>query len=170
MSADKNPGRPQACDWLAAALTLTLLATDWFLARGENPVLHWLGITSLLLAVIFAFPPFFLLQKHGKIEEGKSFLYTTRVVDRGLYAIVRHPQYLGYSLLALGLGLRSQHPVALALAALAVTLYYVQTVREEHFCQQQLGPDYEEYLRRVPRFNFVAGIFRYVQTRLSAKK
>jgi len=31
----------------------------------------------------------------GGVKEGESYVKTTRLVDESLYAVVRHPQYLG---------------------------------------------------------------------------
>ena len=115
----------------------------------------------LLVASLFIFWPFYLLAKHG--GKGKSYIQTRIVVDRGLYAITRHPQYLGYIFLACGFALLSQHWVAILLAVIGATFLYLQAVREERYCLVQLGEPYEQYLRRVPRFNVVLGIVRLLQ-------
>ena len=92
-------------------------------------------------------------------------MQTNVVVDRGLYAIVRHPQYLGYMLLVLGFICLFQNPIIGALGALAIALFYGQVVREERHCIQKFGKEYEDYVQRVPRFNFILGIIRVLARR-----
>ena len=160
MSDDKKVRRPQLADWVAALATVGLLAASQFVEHGDNAILKYLGLAVFALAVLFMFGPFFHLSRHGEVEEGKSFVYTTTVVDRGLYAIVRHPQYLGYCLLALGFALVTQHPITLGLALVGITFFYVQMLSEERFLLRQLGAEYEAYMQRVPRTNIVLGIYR----------
>jgi protein-S-isoprenylcysteine O-methyltransferase Ste14 len=88
---------------------------------------------------------------------------TRTIVDQGLYAITRHPQYLGYMFLACGFALLSQHSQVFLLAALGVTFFYLQALKEERYCLARLGEAYSQYLRRVPRFNIVLGIVRLLQ-------
>jgi protein-S-isoprenylcysteine O-methyltransferase Ste14 len=114
----------------------------------------------LLLAGVFIFGPFYLLTKHGGFKDGRTYMQARIVVDRGLYAITRHPQYLGYIFLVCGFALLSQHWVAVVLAFAGATFFYLQTMREERYCLAQFGEPYEQYLRRVPRFNFILGIVR----------
>jgi protein-S-isoprenylcysteine O-methyltransferase Ste14 len=162
MAGERESERPQAFDWLAMAATLALFVGDYFVERGNDEVLSALGAAALILAIVFIFPPFYLLRKHGRVEKGKPFFFTETVVDRGLYAIVRHPQYLGYILLVLGFSLRSQNLLTVAFGCAAIVLFYLQAVSEERFCSGQLGEEYEAYLGRVPRFNFVLGLVRYL--------
>jgi len=156
----ENERRPQAADWIAALATVALLTTSLFVERGDSAPLKYIGLAVFVLAVVFIFGPFFHLSRHGQVEEGKSFVYTTAVVDRGLYAIVRHPQYLGYCLLALGFALVTQHPITLGLALIGIIFFYVQMVNEERFLSKQLGAEYEAYVQRVPRTNILLGIYR----------
>jgi protein-S-isoprenylcysteine O-methyltransferase Ste14 len=155
--------RPKFFAWLASLVTISLILATQLLARGDNAYLRGAGVFLSALAAVFIFTPFVLLRKYGWAEDGKAYMQTRAVVDRGLYAITRHPQYLGYMLLACGFALLSQHWVAVLLAAVGVTLFYVQAVREERYCLAQLEELYQQYLRRVPRFNIVLGIVRLLQ-------
>jgi len=151
---------PKLFAWLASGVTISLIIVTQFLARGDNPYLRGVGVFVLLLAGVFIFTPFYLLTKHGGTKEGKTYMQTEIIVDQGLYAITRHPQYLGYMFLACGFALLSQHWVAVLLAVVGVTFFHLQAVREEKYCLAQIGEPYEQYLRRVPRFNIVLGIMR----------
>jgi protein-S-isoprenylcysteine O-methyltransferase Ste14 len=151
---------PKLFAWIASVVTISQIIVTQFLPRGDNPYLRGAGVFVLVLAGVFIFIPFFLLVKHGRGEDGRTYMQTRAFVDQGLYTITRHPQYLGYVFLAWGFAALSQHWVAVLLAALGTTLFYVQAVREERYCLSQLGEPYEQYLRRVPRFNFILGIVR----------
>ncbi len=115
----------------------------------------------LLLGGVFIFTPFYLFTKHGG-KDGQTYMQARIVVDRGLHAITRHPQYLGYMFLACGFALLSQHWVAVLLAVVGVTFFYLQAVREEGYCLAQLE-SYAQYLGRVPRFNIVLGVIRLLR-------
>jgi len=154
---------PKLFAWLASVVTISLIIVTQFLARGDDPYLRGAGVFVLLLAGVFIFAPFYLLAKHGGIKDDQTYVRARIVVDRGLYAITRHPQYLGYMFLACGFALLSQHWVAVLLAVIGVTLFYLQAVREERYCLAQLGEPYEQYLGRVPRFNLILGIVHLIK-------
>jgi protein-S-isoprenylcysteine O-methyltransferase Ste14 len=163
MSSDEK--RPQALEWIAGMATVALFVADLVVERGTNDGLRLAGIVVLLLAPFFFVPPFFLLKQHGRAETGQSYFCTTRVVDRGVYGVVRHPQYVGYWLLAIGFAMRTQNVVSWVLAVVAVAFFYLQALIEERYCARQLGADYAAYMKRVPRFNFAFGIFRYLRAK-----
>jgi len=151
---------PRLFAWLASAVTISLIIVTQFLARGNNPYLRGAGVLVLILAGVFIFAPFFLFLKHGRIKNGKTYMRTSAVVDQGLYAFSRHPQYLGYMFFACGFALLSQHWATAFLAVVGTALFYFQAIKEEGYCLTRLGEPYAQYLRRVPRFNFVLGIMR----------
>ena len=106
---------------IASVLLVVLLLVTIILPAGENLYLRYTGVFILALAALFMFLPFYYLSKYGQAAKGESYMQSRQVVDRGLYAILRHSQYLGYMLLAGGFALLTQawSPVVLALAACA---------------------------------------------------
>jgi len=156
---------PKLLAWLAAVVTVTLVIAAQFLPRGDNPVLRGTGVFVLLLGGVFIFTPFYLLSKHGGGKADRTYMQAGKVVDQGLYAITRHPQYLGYMFLGCGFALLSQHRAAVLLAIVGNLLFYLQAVLEERYCLTQFGEPYAQYLRRVPRFNILLGILRILQGR-----
>ena len=157
-----QPKPPGLFAWIASGVTLSLIVITQFLPRGDDPYLRGTGVLVLLLGGVFIAAPFYLLAKHGG-QGGQTYMQASVVVDRGLYAITRHPQYLGYVFLAGGFALLSLHWVAILLAVVGATCFYLQAVREERYCLAQLGESYELYLRRVPRFNIVLGVIRLLR-------
>lgn len=154
---------PRLFAWLASLATILLLVATLTLERGGNAYLRVAGVAVLVLSGVFIFAPFLLLSKHGRGQDGATYMRTETVVDRGLYALTRHPQYLGYMLLATGFALLSQHWLSILLAVAGVTCFYVQALREEKHCLAQLGEPYERYMRRVPRFNILLGTVRLLR-------
>jgi protein-S-isoprenylcysteine O-methyltransferase Ste14 len=169
VNTENLTSRPQLLDWLAGVALLALIVSDRFLERGTNPILRVLGLLSLILAPVFFLPPFVLLKRHGHVEDGRPFYDTEVAVDRGLYAVVRHPQYLGYIFLTMGFVLLSQNVVTFSFGAVAIVLFYVYTLREEEFCVRHLGSAYEDYCKRVPRFNVMIGMIRYLMRKRSVQ-
>ena len=152
---------PKLFAWIASVTMISLIIVTQFIERGENTYLRYTGVFVLLLASIFIFTPFYLLSKYGGVKEGQSYIGSRIVVDRGLYAVTRHPQYLGYILFACGFALLAQNWVVVLLTAVGVTCFYLQAVREEKYCLVRFGDPYKVYLQRVPRFNVVMGVVRF---------
>jgi len=119
----------------------------------------WVIGMILVMAPIITFP------RHGGVARGKSFVHTTRLVDTGIYSVVRHPQYLG-GILALFLTtiLFYPHWLFAVLGIPGVLILYFSTIWEEKRLIQQFGDDYVAYMKRVPRMNIIQGIIRRCRT------
>jgi len=170
LTAGTDSPRRSIFHWFAAATVVALVIADLFIERGASTGLHIAGTVALLCSIALFVPPFYLLKKHGEVKRGGSYFETNAVVDRGVYGIVRHPQYLGYILLVLGFTFRCQRISAALLGVIGVLLFYLQALWEERFCVQQLGAKYEAYQVKVPRFNFVLGVVRYLRRKAAASK
>lgn len=72
------------------------------------------------------------------------------LIQTGAYAHVRHPIYGGVILVALGWGLITAAPVALAAALVLSAFFDVKSRREEAWLVEQF-PAYEAYRRRTRR-------------------
>ncbi len=169
MPVEEGLRRPWLADALGAVAAIGVLMAALVGGRGgrggrgEHSLPYVLGTVALILSTVLIISPFYLLKRFGGVEPGNKYFETTKVVDRGVYGVVRHPQYLGYMLLVSGFALRSQDLWAVALALCAIALFYVQIRREERFLIGQLGADYESYLGVVPRLNLVSGLVRYLR-------
>jgi protein-S-isoprenylcysteine O-methyltransferase Ste14 len=168
MSHKSGPDRPKLYFVLGAAATIVLFVSSQLVIPYETLFLKIVGVTAVPLSLFFMFAPFYYLKKYGRVEAEKSFVYTTQVVERGVYAIVRHPQYVGYTLLNIGLALLNWHWVTAVAATLATLFFYLQSIQEERFCQQQMGAAYNAYYRRVPRFNFLWGVAQWLSRKRAA--
>ncbi len=119
----------------------------------------WAGGMILVMAPIVMFP------RRGGVPKGKPFVKTTRLVDSGIYAIVRHPQYTG-GVLAIFLTTLLWYPHWLfgVLGAIGAVVVYLSCREEDKRLVKKFGDDYKRYMQRVPRMNFLLGIVRLARS------
>jgi len=131
-----------------------------FYDENANTAIINLGWVILWIAAIFGWLPILTFRKWGKVPKGKGYIHTTVLVDRGVYAIVRHPQYLAGILIGLGLPLISQHWLVALLGVVVIVVTCINTYDEEKASIAKFGDEYRQYMTRVPRLNFLLGIVR----------
>ena len=127
--------------------------------------LVYAGWILLVFSAVIIFMAGGEFRKKGRAPKGKSIVDTTVVVDSGIYAVVRHPQYLGFILFVLALVLMSQHWLSVISWITGYTLFYRDVVREEQMSVEKFGDAYKGYMKKVPRLNFLAGILRRLHRR-----
>lgn len=74
------------------------------------------------------------------------------IADRGLYALVRHPQYFGIMLAVFGQIVHWPTIVTVALFPLIVLVYIRLAYTEERKMLEQFGEPYRGYRKQVPMF------------------
>lgn len=79
------------------------------------------------------------------IHENKGEMVTT-----GIYSHIRHPQYLGFLLLTLGMNLEWTTFFTFLLYPVIVVLYYKLARSEEKYSIEIYGDRYREYMKKVP--------------------
>ena len=79
------------------------------------------------------------------------------VISTGVYGVVRHPMYLGATLMSVGAPLLTGSLVALAVGVAMSLLLAGRAVEEERLLSREL-PGYEEYRRRV-RSRLIPGVW-----------
>jgi protein-S-isoprenylcysteine O-methyltransferase Ste14 len=128
------------------------------------PVLKHIGWSTLAVSAVFGWLPILAFRKKGGVSKGKSYIQTTVLVDSGIYAVVRHPQYLSFILLSLALLLLAQHWLITCIGIVAMALVYIGILPDaDQDGIKRFGDDYKRYMQRVPRLNFVAGIIRLIR-------
>jgi protein-S-isoprenylcysteine O-methyltransferase Ste14 len=128
---------------------LHLLPPPGILVSSFGLVLFVAGWTLLVLAMrenTFAAP----VVKHQKERE-------QRVIDTGVYAIVRHPMYAGGALFMLGLPLFLESYAATAAAAVPIGAMIARIFVEERFLARELD-GYSDYTARV-RSRLIPGVW-----------
>jgi protein-S-isoprenylcysteine O-methyltransferase Ste14 len=83
------------------------------------------------------------------------FTHVPLIVDRGPYRMTRNPMYVG--LVAVNVGVALMTGVLANIwssVAYFIWLHYAFVLPEEAFLQREIGPAFDSYARRVPRWFF----------------
>jgi protein-S-isoprenylcysteine O-methyltransferase Ste14 len=164
--------------WMTALTILCIacfpvnpLVLTGLLEPGFYLPLFILGWIVWAIGMVLVMAPIILFPRRGGVQKGKSFVHTTRVVDSGIYAIIRHPQYLG-GILAIFIAtpLLYPHWLFVVLGIPGIAILYWSTKEEEKRLKERFGDDYSSYMRRVPRMNIVVGIIRVLEKKASRNK
>lgn len=125
-----------------------------FLAAGLGYRLHWPAFPP---PVVSAAIPFFLIAYllYGEVLRENAYLSRTievqegqRVVDTGLYALVRHPMYAATLILFLSIPLILGSPCSL-LIFLAYPFFLVRRLKDEETLLEKELPGYQAYQQKV---------------------
>lgn len=127
--------------------------------------LQWAGGAVWVPSLILGVAPIFILRKEGGVEKGKSYIKTRQLVVTSLYAIVRHPQYMGGILLNLALMLLAQHWLIILLGCISAVLIWLDIQAADQECIEKFGDEYRRYMQRVPQINFILGAIRFIRTK-----
>jgi protein-S-isoprenylcysteine O-methyltransferase Ste14 len=130
------------------------------------------AVTNIIAWVVWAFgmvlvmAPIVIFPRRGGASQGLKYVKTTRVVDTGIYSVIRHPQYTGgiYSIFLTTL-LIYPHWLFGVMGIMGTYLIYLGTKTEDGILIEKFGDEYREYMDRVPAMNFVAGTFRLLRRR-----
>ncbi len=135
---------------------------------SQIEVLAYAGVLLYFLSgIVFGMLPVFEFRKKGGVQKGQSYIHTTKLVDTGIYSVVRHPQYITFILWAFSGMLLFQHWIVILLGVPLIPLTYFDLIRADKACTERFGDAYEAYMKKVPRANFLLGIIR--RFRKSAK-
>jgi protein-S-isoprenylcysteine O-methyltransferase Ste14 len=123
----------------------------------------------VFVGIFFGMLPTFEFRKNGGVKKGKSYIHTTKLVDSGIYSVIRHPQFVTFILWAVAGILLFQHWIVILLGILVIPLTYIDLLRADKRLIDKFGNDYKCYMERVPRANFLLGIFRVFKTKNTSK-
>ena len=115
--------------------------------------------------LVFGMLPVMEFRKKGRVKKGKSYIYTTKLVDTGIYSIVRHPQFVTFILWAIAGMLLFQHWIIIILGIPVIPLTCIDLIRADKAAIEKFGDEYRAYMKRVPRANFMLGIIRHLRYR-----
>lgn len=143
-------------------LPLTMYVITWSFGFG-NPGSLWYLISPLIGYDAFVFILWFFMVPISNliILNGviliifgwrKVFNAKDRIVTTGIYRNVRHPQYLGFLLITLGMNILWITISTLVLWPILVILYYRLAREEEKEMEIRFGEAYQKYERMVPMF------------------
>jgi protein-S-isoprenylcysteine O-methyltransferase Ste14 len=130
--------------------SMTRWLTAFFLPHMVVPPNEALTIVRILGSVFFMVGMLIFLVCAIQVYMGK--LLKSGVATRGLYTLIRHPQYLGLGLAALGLAIMWPRFLTMALFAVMLFLYYLLAKDEERRMVNRFGESYIAYMNRTGMF------------------
>ena len=137
---------------------------------NQIELLAYIGVGLYIFSgFIFGMLPTFAFRKKGGVKKGKSYIHTTKLVDTGIYSIVRHPQYVTFIMFAIAGMLLFQHWITICLGIPIIPLMYVDLIKADKDGIKKFGDAYNKYMREVPIANFLIGIIRVLQNKRKQK-
>lgn len=140
--------------WVFSVLGLALGFFPAFAERREfltvgGDALAWAGVVLFLLGSALRLWPVYVLGHRfsGLVTIQKEHTLETR----GIYAVIRHPSYLGAIVLSLGWSLAFRSGVGVILTALMVATLLGRIKAEERLLASQFGEAYDAYRARTWR-------------------
>jgi protein-S-isoprenylcysteine O-methyltransferase Ste14 len=132
-----------------AALAVTILIG--YARIGVLP--HWLFYPGEILFVAgYAFTIYSIVLLGRYYSTYVEVLPDHKVIERGPYRLIRHPNYLGQLVGSIGLGLALQSWVALLVLVITGVGYFAYRMRnEEAFLIAEMGDNYANYMTRTKR-------------------
>jgi len=133
---------------------------------SQIEILAYVGVGLYIFSgIVFGMLPVMEFRKKGGVKKGKSYIQTNKLVDTGIYSIVRHPQFTTWMLWAIAGMLLFQHWIIILLGILIIPLTYIDLLRADKRLIEKFGDDYKQYMQKVPRANFLLGIIRLLRDR-----
>lgn len=113
---------------------------------GINIFYGW-AFVMIVSNIVIVFGLIWITRGWDQVYRSEGKLVTT-----GIYSRMRHPQYSGIILVAMGFLIQWPTLITLFLFPFLVMMYYRLAIREEHDVEKVYGPEYADYKENVPAF------------------
>ena len=159
--------------FLPAGAKLSGLEVLSFFAR--LPTIKFPSIVIYLAIVFFiaAVPPTISSMRY-RIKSGgcHSEDDTVILLKNGLYKVVRHPSDIAFTLFFVTLPIFLSKPIPFTILSiigiiLIILLNYYASVDEEKLNIKKWGDEYRQYMKEVPRWNVIRGLWNLRKGRVS---
>jgi protein-S-isoprenylcysteine O-methyltransferase Ste14 len=113
-----------------------------------SPYVGFAGCLIMIAGLLIRLTAIRTLSKQFTVDV--TIVEDHKIIDKGLYAVIRHPSYSGSLLTFLGLGVAFENWISLIILIalpLASTLYRISV--EEHALLVHFGETYEKYRQRT---------------------
>lgn len=124
-------------------------------------ILFIIGWAFWILGLSFLVGSFLRLKREG--EPTDDWESTTKFVEKFPYSIVRHPMFCGASLFTLSFMCFFLTYLSMILGPIAIIFLYFASVGEDKFDEKKFPEEYNDYMKQVPRWNFVLGFYRSIK-------
>lgn len=133
---------------LTVIAAFALGALDW----NRGPLHHLTWLRFALGGALFASGGAFALWGYLGLGVRASQGLHKGLVESGAYRFSRNPQYVGTIVCLLGYALVCNSPLTFLVWGLWSAWFIMAAFAEEPWLRQKLGPPYDDYVARVPRF------------------
>lgn len=125
-----------------------------FITAGLNYRFGWITLSDRLISIaVFLFLAAYLM--YAEVLRENAYLSRTieiqenqKVIDTGLYGIIRHPMYAATLILFLSMGLVLGSPISFVILLFYIPIIAKRIKNEEQVLRQGLE-GYEEYMKKV---------------------
>jgi len=128
--------------FLILAITLVLIIYSVFLPLKIGTAWIYTGLTIYLIGLVIFI---IAIANIASTPEGQLF-------TKGLYKYSRHPGYLSYMTMNVGVGIASASWIFLLLSAIIIVLLNSGAIAEERACIDIFGDEYQAYMDKTPRW------------------
>jgi len=143
-----------------AVIILGLTNFDNFmLKRAGITYVQYISIIFFTIGIFLIVSSFVSLKLIGRPTSGLE--NTTKMINKGIFKILRHPLYLGLSLFTIGFLFAYQAIALIIIGFISVVMFYVASRVEDKYNIKKFGSVYKEYIKKVPMWNFISGMIRY---------
>jgi len=131
---------------------------NFLLNSAGNLYLQYISIIFFISGIFFILSSFISLKRIGKPITGLED--TTTMIHKGIFKTIRHPLYLGLSIVTVGFLFTYQAIVLVIIGIIAITLFYIASKVEDNYNIKKFGQVYTDYIIKVPLWNFFLGIYK----------
>ncbi len=158
------------------AIAIKWRGLNWFAQLHRFIFPNWaIYLTVALFVLAIPIMVVFTNQniKHGGVHSENE---TILLMQEGLYGIIRHPGTLAWTVFfaTIPIILSPWIPFTIlsAIGFIFITAfsYYTCCREESTLDKKKWGDQYREYMQRVPRWNFILGLWRYFQRKSNHRK
>jgi protein-S-isoprenylcysteine O-methyltransferase Ste14 len=153
---------PELCGIL---FMLQILVFMFYYDFSGVVILRWIGWILLIVAFLLFTLSKSALKQHGAPEENKSWVFTTVLVQQGIYGVVRHPFSMGWIIMTIGLAFVSQYWLSILFMIIQLPVIAFGIVSEEKMNVGKFETEYINYQKSVPMVNLFKGLVRYLLER-----
>ena len=139
--------------WITIAIANTvaiLIANNIRFSISHIIIIPYIGLSIIIIGMIFRFYSIWILGKYFTVDV--TIRENHKLVDLGIYKLVRHPSYLGSIISFIGFGLSLNNWLSLIIIGFSIIFVMLYRIKiEENLLISQFGQDYTDYQKRTYR-------------------
>jgi len=141
-------GYPRFVAFEGIFILVLLNRNAWFLDPWSfRQLVSWALLLVSLAAVIAGFTA---LRRYGK-PDGR-FENTTRLVNRGIYGLIRHPMYASLLFFGAGAFLKGIGLAQAVVLGFTIAVTWLTALMDEKEMKARFGAEYTDYMSKTRRF------------------